>query len=145
MCSRWSVGLCESRMNVHFPESPLKYGLCGLFSFLAGVCICCLHTGAQVALHTGVRLYAHGCAGPRVCTKKPDGCSRQVVVFICPVARSKAPLQVSEPWGRFHRPDSFQDPGSLRCSEGACCPSAALGKSDRTWAGWRSVDPPEAA
>lgn len=57
-------------MSVHFPESPLKYGHFGLFLFLAGVCICCLYTGVQAALHTGVPLYAHGCAGPRVCMEK---------------------------------------------------------------------------
>ena len=60
-------------MSVHIPESPLKYGLFGLFSFLDGVCIFRLHTGVQAILHTGVRQHAHGCAGSRVCTKKPDG------------------------------------------------------------------------
>ena len=60
-------------MSVHIPESPLKYGHFGLFSFLGRVCIFSLHTGVQTILHTGVRQYAHGCAGSRVCTKKPDG------------------------------------------------------------------------
>ena len=60
-------------MGVHIPESPLKYGLFGLFSFLGRVCIS--------RLHTGVRPYAHGCAGPRVCMKKPDGYVNRQAIF----------------------------------------------------------------
>ena len=37
------------------------------------MCIFRLHTDVQTILYTGVRPYAHGCAGQRVCTKKPDG------------------------------------------------------------------------
>lgn len=57
-------------MSVHILESPLKSGLFGLFSFLAGVCIFRLHTGVQTILHTGVRPLAHECASPRVRMRK---------------------------------------------------------------------------
>ena len=49
-------------MSVHIPESPLKYGLFGLFLFLAGVCIsACTRvcrpfcTRVCASMHTGVQ------------------------------------------------------------------------------------------
>lgn len=51
-------------MSVHIPESPLKYGLFGLFFIFGWGVHFRLHTGVQTILHTGVRQYAHGCADP---------------------------------------------------------------------------------
>lgn len=80
-------------MSVHIPESPLKYGFFGLFSFFAVVCIFRLHTGVQGILHTGCARMHTGVQA-KGCARKSLTVIRRQAVFFMPSCHDRSSLQV---------------------------------------------------